>query len=81
MWKETKISVFDRKLEEITGIEKLVKVSMSFDVNKIVSFREDIEDGESETNKSNSVIYLTSGESFIIDIPYIKLKQLLNVQQ
>lgn len=81
MWKETKISVFDKKLEELTGIEKLTKVSMSFDINKIISFREDLNENESGISENHSIIYLTSGENFIIDIPYIKLKKLFNVQQ
>lgn len=78
MFKETTIELYDRKLEEITGTEITTEVNMCFDVSKVVAFREVIEDGESEISSNRSVIYLMSGESFGIDIPYKQLKALIN---
>ena len=74
MFKETTIEVYDRVLQELTGQEQLSDVVMSFDVTKVVAFRESMGDDGEKTNKS--VIYLVSGESFIIDIPYNELKKL-----
>lgn len=74
MFKETTIEVYDRVLQEITGKEHLSDVTMSFDVTKVVAFRESMGDDGEKTNKS--IIYLVSGESFIIDIPYNELKKL-----
>ena len=74
MFKETTIEVYDKVLQELTSQEHLSDVFMSFDVTKVVAFRESMGDDDEKTNKS--IIYLTSGESFIIDIPYNELKKL-----
>lgn len=74
MFKETTTEIYDRILEELTGKEVLTEVAMSFDVTKVVAFRQSMDDDLEKTNKS--IIYLINGESFIIDIPYTELKKL-----
>ena len=74
MFKETTTEIYDRILEELTGKEVLTEVAMSFDVTKVVAFRQSMDDDLEKTNKS--IIYLINGESFIIDIPYNELKKL-----
>ena len=76
MFKETTIEVYDKALQELTGQEHLSDVNMCFDVTKVVAFRESMGDDGEKDNKS--IIYLISGESFIIDIPYKQLKALIN---
>ena len=66
----TKIEVFDNKLKELTGEEYLSPVNMCFNLNDITAIRETIEDGDTDVSKNRCVIYLKSGESFIIDTPY-----------
>lgn len=74
MFKEAAIEVYDKVLQELTGREHLSNVTISFDITKVIAFRESMDDDGDKTNKS--IIYLVSGENFIIDIPYSELKKL-----
>lgn len=77
MFKESSIEIVNRRHEELTGEEILSTVAMSFDIHDVIAFRETIEDGEEDISSNKSIIYLRSGENFIIDIPYKQLKQLI----
>ncbi len=77
MFKESSIEIVNRHHEELTGQELLSTVRMSFDVGDVIAYRETIEDGEEIISNSKSIIYLRNGESFIIDIPYKQLKELI----
>lgn len=77
MFKESSIEIVNRHHEELTGQELLSTVRMSFDVGDVIAYRETIEDGEEIISNRRSIIYLRNGESFIIDIPYKQLKELI----
>lgn len=77
MFKESSIEIVNRHHEELTGQELLSTVRMSFDVGDVIAYRETIEDGEEIISNRKSIIYLRNGESFIIDIPYKQLKELI----
>lgn len=77
MFKESSIEIVNRHHEELTGQELLSTVRMSFDTGDVIAYRETIEDGEEIISNRRSIIYLRNGESFIIDIPYKQLKELI----
>lgn len=77
MFKESSIEIVNRHHEELTGQELLSTVRMSFDTGDVIAYRETIEDGEEIISNRKSIIYLRNGESFIIDIPYKQLKELI----
>lgn len=57
-------------MQEVLGIEKKVSVAISFFLEDITAVRENVEEGEDEIDPDKSIIYLKSGEYFVISTPY-----------
>jgi hypothetical protein len=66
---QTTIHVYNSEYEDM-GIELLMPVKLSVDSNEICAVREHIEKGQTEPNPNKCVIYLKSGESFVISVSY-----------
>lgn len=66
---QTTIEIYNTELEDM-GIDSTMPVKFSVDPNEICAVREHIEKGETEPRLSKCVIYLKSGESFIVYLNY-----------
>ena len=66
---ETTIEVYNKELDDM-GIDLPMSVKFSVDSNEICAVREHIEKGETEPSSNKCVIYLKSGESFVISVSY-----------
>lgn len=66
---ETTIDIFNTELDDM-GIELLMPVRFSADTQEICAIREHVEKNETEPSLTKCVIYLRSGESFIIHSNY-----------
>jgi hypothetical protein len=66
---QTTIEIYNTELDDM-GIESTMSVRFSVDTNEICAVREHIEKGETEPRLSKCVIYLKSGESFIVYLNY-----------
>jgi hypothetical protein len=67
---QTTIEVYNRELDDM-GIELPMEVKFSVDSNEICSVREHIEQGETKPSSNKCVIYLKSGESFVVSVNYV----------
>ena len=65
----TTIEVYNTELDDM-GIDLPMEVKFSVDSNEICAVREHIEKGETEASSDKCVIYLKSGEFFIISVSY-----------
>ena len=66
---ETTIDIFNTELDNM-GIELLMPVRFSVDTKEICAIREHVEKSETEPSLTKCVVYLRSGESFIIHSNY-----------
>ena len=66
---QTTIEIYNTELDDL-GIESLMPVRFSVDPNEICAVREHAEKGETELSLNKCVIYLKSGESFIVYLSY-----------
>ena len=66
---ETTIEVYNRELDDM-GIDLPMPVRLSIDSDEVCAVREHIEKGETEPSSNKCVIYLKSGESFVISVSY-----------
>jgi len=66
---ETTIEVFNRELDDM-GIDLPMEVRLSIDSDEVCAVREHIEKGQTEPSSNKCVIYLKSGESFVISVSY-----------
>ena len=66
---ETTIEVYNRELDDM-GIDLPMPVRLSIDSDEVCAVREHIEKGQTEPNPKKCVIYLKSGESFVISVSY-----------
>ena len=73
---ETKIDIFNRKLEEI-GIEKSMLVDISIRLKDITAYRQYVDLDEFEINDDRCIVYMKSGEVFVIYTPYVIIQHLL----
>jgi hypothetical protein len=72
----TQIDIFNRKLEEI-GIEKLITIDISIRLEDITAYRQYVDLDEFEINPNRCVVYMKSGEVFIIYTTYETINNLL----
>jgi hypothetical protein len=73
---ETQIDIFNRKLEEI-GIEKSMSVDISIKLEDITAYRQFIDLDEFEINLDRCIVYMKSGEVFVIHTPYEIIQKLI----
>lgn len=73
---ETQIDIFNRKLEEI-GIEKSILVDISIKLEDITAYRQFIDLDEFEINLDRCIVYMKSGEVFVIHTPYEIIQKLV----
>jgi hypothetical protein len=64
----------NKKIRELTGVESLILVPFSFDIDVIIAYRQSVDD-EGNT-EDYTVIYTDSGETWCIDIPYSELNKI-----
>lgn len=74
---QTTIDIYNTELEDM-GIDSTMPVRFSVDLNEICAVREHIEKGETEPHHGKCVIYLKSGESFIVYLSYDYVSNQLN---
>lgn len=77
-WLECNCFLISKKLLELDVKQDSTPARTKIRISSIESFRETFEDSEEEINPNETMIYLHSGESLVIDIPYNKLSELLN---
>lgn len=66
---QTTIEIYNTELEDM-GIDSTMPVKFSVDLNEICAVREHIEKGKTEPHHGKCVIYLKSGETFIVYLSY-----------
>ena len=66
---ETTIEVYNKELDDM-GIDLPMEVRLSIDSDEVCAVREHIEKGQTEPSSNKCVIYLKSGESFVISVSY-----------
>ena len=78
---ESTIQIFDLKMQEVLGIEKKMAVAISFFLEDVTAVRENVEEGEDEIDPDKSIIYLKSGEYFVISTPYKWILEQLKLKE
>jgi hypothetical protein len=66
---QSTIDIYNAELDDM-GIESLMPVRFCVNTDDICAVREHVEKGETEPRLSKCVIYLKSGESFIVYLNY-----------
>lgn len=70
--------VYNKHLVEDLGIETEDKtVRITFLKEQVSSYREYIDDNETEVSDKNIYVYLKSGESFLIDINFNEFTKIM----
>lgn len=73
MWTQTKIDLVDNTLKELTGTESCVSVEMLINTDEIYAVRRTINSDTLEIEPDECVIYMKSGENFVIKESYKKV--------
>ena len=76
---ETQIDIFNRNLEEI-GIEKSMPVDISIKLEDITAYRQFVDLDEFEINHNRCIVYMKSGEVFVIHTPYEIIQNLIRYE-
>ncbi len=75
---ELPISLFDRKLQDMGLPLNDIPVRLKVDPNQIVAYRDTPPNDEDNEVGDKTTIYLSSGESFRIELPMEEFERLLN---
>lgn len=76
MWIECNCFLINKKLADLDVPTEDTPARISFRGEDVSSFREIIE--EDEISKKECIVYMSSGDSFVIDMPYEELKMKLS---
>ena len=76
---ETSVAILNRKFEDMTGVVEFIIVKMSFNLSDVTAFREAVNENDNKIDSNNCVIYLKSGEYFLINTPYNTILELIDL--
>ena len=76
---ETSVAILNRKFEDMTGVVEFIIVKMSFNLSDVTAFREAVNENDNKIDINNCVIYLKSGEYFLINTPYNTILELIDL--
>jgi hypothetical protein len=76
---ETSVAILNRKFEDMTGVVEFIIVKMSFNLSDVTAFREAVNENNNKIDINNCVIYLKSGEYFLINTPYHTILELIDL--
>ena len=76
---ETSVAILNRKFEDMTGVVEFIIVKMSFNLSDVTAFREAVNENDNKIDSNTCVIYLKSGEYFLINTPYNTILELIDL--